>query len=37
MIYPKTIGQAILCDAMRHNEIVFATGVALVPVKHILR
>ena len=28
MIYPKTIGQAILCDAMRHNEIVFATGVA---------
>ena len=24
MIYPKTIGQAILCDAMRHNEIVFA-------------
>lgn len=28
MIYPKTIGQAILCDAMRHNEIIFATGVA---------
>ena len=28
MIYPKTIGQAILCDAMRHNEVVFATGVA---------
>ena len=28
MIYPKTMGQAILCDAMRHNEIVFATGVA---------
>lgn len=28
MIYPKTIGQAILCDAFRHNDIIFATGVA---------
>lgn len=28
VIYPKTVGQAAFCDAMRHNEIVFATGVA---------
>lgn len=28
IIYPKTLGQAILCDAFRHNDIVFSTGVA---------
>ena len=28
MIYPKTLGQALLCDAMKHNSIVFSTGVA---------
>ncbi len=28
LIYPKTIGQAKLCQAFRQNEIVFATGVA---------
>lgn len=28
MIYPKTLGQAVLCDAFKHNDIVFATGVA---------
>ena len=28
MIYPKTLGQAILCDALRNNEIIFSTGVA---------
>lgn len=28
IIYPKTLGQAILCDAFRHNDIVFASGVA---------
>ncbi|MDO4467293.1 MAG: PhoH family protein [Bacillota bacterium] len=28
LIYPKTLGQAVLCDAFRHNDIVFATGVA---------
>lgn len=28
LIYPKTVGQAVFCDAMRRNEIVFATGVA---------
>lgn len=28
VIYPKTLGQAILCEAFRHNDIVFATGVA---------
>ncbi|MCF0106032.1 MAG: PhoH family protein [Holdemanella sp.] len=28
MIYPKTVGQARLCDAFRKNDIVFATGVA---------
>ncbi len=28
LIYPKTIGQTILCDAMKNNEIVFSTGVA---------
>ncbi|MBB5183290.1 PhoH family protein [Catenisphaera adipataccumulans] len=28
MIYPKTLGQAELCDAFRSNDIVFATGVA---------
>ena len=28
LIYPKTLGQAILCDALRKNDIVFSTGVA---------
>ena len=28
IIYPKTLGQAIFCDALRHNDIIFATGVA---------
>jgi phosphate starvation-inducible PhoH-like protein len=28
MIFPKTIGQAILCEAMEKNPIVFSTGVA---------
>ena len=28
MIYPKTVGQARLCDAFRNNDIVFSTGVA---------
>ncbi len=28
LIYPKTIGQTILCEAMEKNEIVFSTGVA---------
>ena len=28
MIYPKTVGQARLCDAMKDNTVVFATGVA---------
>lgn len=28
LIYPKTIGQAKFCTAMRENDIVFATGVA---------
>ena len=28
LIYPKTVGQALLCDAMKKNQIVFATGVA---------
>ncbi len=28
MIYPKTLGQAVLCDALQKNEIIFATGVA---------
>lgn len=28
LIYPKTLGQAILCDAFFHNDIVFASGVA---------
>ena len=28
VIYPKTLGQAALCDAFRNNDIVFATGVA---------
>lgn len=28
MIYPKTLGQAILCDAFYHNDIIFASGVA---------
>lgn len=28
VIYPKTLGQAVLCDALRHNDIIFATGVA---------
>ncbi|WP_416324791.1 PhoH family protein [[Eubacterium] hominis] len=28
LIYPKTMGQRVLFHAMKHNEIVFATGVA---------
>ena len=28
LIYPKTVGQAKFCDALRKNDIVFATGVA---------
>lgn len=28
LIYPKTIGQRVLFNAMRHSEIVFASGVA---------
>lgn len=28
IIYPKTLGQAIMHDALLHNDIVFATGVA---------
>ncbi len=28
LIYPKTLGQAIFCDALKKNQIVFATGVA---------
>ena len=28
MIYPKTLGQALLCDAMKQNSIIFSTGVA---------
>ncbi len=28
VIYPKTLGQAALCDAFRNSDIVFATGVA---------
>lgn len=28
VIYPKTLGQAILCEAFRHYDIIFATGVA---------
>lgn len=28
LIYPKTLGQAILCDAFTHNDIIFASGVA---------
>lgn len=28
MIYPKTLGQALLCDAMKQNQVVFSTGVA---------
>ena len=28
LIYPKTLGQANYCDALKHNPIVFATGVA---------
>ena len=28
LIYPKTLGQAILCDAFYHNDIIFASGVA---------
>ena len=28
VIYPKTLGQAILCEAFRHYNIIFATGVA---------
>lgn len=28
LVYPKTLGQAILCDALRKNDIVFSTGVA---------
>ena len=28
LIYPKTIGQAKLCEAFKEKEIVFATGVA---------
>ena len=28
LIYPKTLGQAILCDAFFHNDIIFASGVA---------
>lgn len=28
LIYPKTLGQTILCDAFYHNDIIFASGVA---------
>ena len=28
LIYPKTIGQRILIDALTHDDIIFATGVA---------
>lgn len=28
LIYPKTLGHAILCDAFYHNDIIFASGVA---------
>ena len=28
LIYPKTLGQAILCDAFYHYDIIFASGVA---------
>ena len=28
MIYPKTLGQALLCDAMKQKQVVFSTGVA---------
>lgn len=28
LIYPKTLGQAILFDALQHNDIIFTTGVA---------
>lgn len=28
LIYPKTLGQALLCDALKQDEIIFATGVA---------
>ncbi len=28
LIYPKTLGQSILCDAFYHNDIIFASGVA---------
>ncbi len=28
LIYPKTLGQAQYCDALKKNEIIFATGVA---------
>ena len=28
LFYPKTLGQAILCDAFFHNDIIFASGVA---------
>lgn len=28
IIYPKTLGQARFCNALYHNDIVFATGVA---------
>ena len=28
LIYPKTLGQAILCDAFYHNDIIFASGMA---------
>lgn len=28
IIYPKTLGQAILCDAFKNNDIIFASGVA---------
>lgn len=28
LIYPKTLGQAMLCDAFKSNDIVFSTGVA---------
>ncbi len=28
LIYPKTLGQAILCDAFKEHDVIFATGVA---------
>ena len=28
LIYPKTLGQAEYCQALKNNEIIFATGVA---------